>query len=212
MARSRPSGCFRQSGAAPIWARRTETGAFIRKPDVCQHDRLSTRSGHGAVEQEHFRLSAAGRIRSACRSGGVHVCPRGLLGCKDAVVARLVRPRPRDQGSQPRHEVLRRELHMRRAVAERALQPVAQQGHVAAALDPSAQPGECVPSRSAKILSRTSVRTIVVFSAADAAGARAAVRRRPHRVRPANSVARVCIDGASSVSRAPSIAPGRRSA
>ncbi len=76
MARSRPSGCFRQSGAAPIWARRTETGAFIRKPDVCQHDRLSTRSGHGAVEQEHFRLSAAGRIRSACRSGGVHVCPR----------------------------------------------------------------------------------------------------------------------------------------
>ncbi len=76
MARSRPSGCFRQSGAAPIWARRTETGAFIRKPDVCQHDRPSTRSGQGVVTQGHFRLSAAGRIRSACRSGGVHVCPR----------------------------------------------------------------------------------------------------------------------------------------
>ena len=65
---------FQTVRCAPIWARRTETGAFIRKPDVCQHDRLSTRSGHGAVEQEHFRLSAAGRIRSACRRGGIHLC------------------------------------------------------------------------------------------------------------------------------------------
>lgn len=61
-----------------------------------------------------------------------------------ARLAALV-PRPRDQGSQPRHEVLRRERHVRRTVAERALQPAAQQGHVAAALDPERAAGRVRP-------------------------------------------------------------------